>query len=289
MSRWAKVTGYSIGISAILCTILGVAGFLGFMDETAGDVLNNFDHDSLIADVARGLLAITMFFTYPMESFVARHVLIQLLHDGDMDGRDDPKHSGATGEEAGGLLFMNRRQSLTLGIYFTSLLPALLVDDLGPVLSITGSLGGGCIAYMAPGLVYLGVNGDAFLLFANGLLSRPNTAGTGVTTADLPVAGDASNIMSTESSTNAFYGIRKPCWWYLCGFPAWTYIAEVGRSNMNRKVNNEEVVFEANAYDEETMLPNSRDFCVAIFFVCFGVVTMIAGVGSNIYVQLNRN
>lgn len=28
-----------------------------------------------------------MFFTYPMESFVARHVLIMLVHNGDMDAR----------------------------------------------------------------------------------------------------------------------------------------------------------------------------------------------------------
>ena len=145
MTRWSTVTGFSITLSAILCLILGICGYLGFLEETEGDVLNNFDKDSLIANVARFLLAVTMFFTYPMESFVARHVIIQLTHNGDMDGKDHPNHSGGEGEEAGGVWFMNRRQSYTAGIYLLTLLPALFVDDLGPVLSITGSLGGGCI------------------------------------------------------------------------------------------------------------------------------------------------
>lgn len=145
MTRWGTVTGFSITLSAILCLILGVWGYLGFLDETEGDVLNNFEKDSIKANVARFLLAITMIFTYPMESFVARHVLVQLIHDGDMDGKDDPNHSGADGDEAGGFLFLNRRQTWTAAIYLLTLLPALFVDDLGPVLSITGSLGGGCI------------------------------------------------------------------------------------------------------------------------------------------------
>ena len=145
MTRWSRVTGFSITLSAILCLMLGVAGYLGFLDETQGDVLNNFDKDSIIANIARFLLAVTMFFTYPMESFVARHVLVQLIHGGDIDGTDDPNHSGADGEEAGGICCINRRQTSTLVIFMLTLLPTLFLDDLGPVLSITGSLGGGCI------------------------------------------------------------------------------------------------------------------------------------------------
>jgi sodium-coupled neutral amino acid transporter 11 len=145
MTRWGKVTGFSITLSAILCLILGICGYLGFLENTQGDVLNNFDNDSIVANVARFLLAITMFCTYPMESFVARHVLVHLFHDGDLDGKDDVNHSGVEGDEAGGYFCFNRRQTWTMVIYVMTLIPALFVDDLGPVLSITGSLGGGCI------------------------------------------------------------------------------------------------------------------------------------------------
>lgn len=286
MKRWATVTGFSIGVSAILCMILGVTGYLGFLNETQGDVLNNFDNDSALANIARFLLAITMFFTYPMESFVARHVLVQFFHGGDMDGKDDPNHSGEDGAEAGGIGFMNRRQTLTLVIYLMTLLPALIVDDLGPVLSITGSLGGGCIAYMGPGLCYLGVNGNAFLEFALKLLGNPSRAGSSVTTADLPVAGSSANMMVPALAS--LDEVRKPFWWYLCGFPIWTFIAKVGKNNMDNKVSSN-AAYETNAYDEISMIPNGTDFFIAIFFICFGVLSVIAGVGTNIYVQFIRD
>jgi len=164
-------------------------------------VLNNFDSDLGIAKLARALLAVSMFFTYPMESFVARHALVMLFHDGDMDGRDDPNYTqGVSGAEAGGYFLLNRRQSWTWGIYIVTLGTALLLDDIGPVLSITGSVGGGSIAYLAPGLIYLGVNGDAFLSFASNLLplrSRPRTT-AGVTEENLPIAGDARQVMNTH-------------------------------------------------------------------------------------------
>merc|ERR1712194_144217 len=44
-----------------------------------------------------------------------------------------------------------------------ALLPALAFDDTGIVLSLTGSIAGSVLAYVAPGLAFLGVNGHAFL------------------------------------------------------------------------------------------------------------------------------
>ena len=66
-ARWSLVSVMSIGISAGLCLVLGIVGYLGFLDETKGVILNNFGADSTIANAGRGLLAITMFFTYPMK------------------------------------------------------------------------------------------------------------------------------------------------------------------------------------------------------------------------------
>lgn len=64
-SRWATVTCRSLSISFVLCTILGVTGYLGYLEDTQGDILNNFDPDTVQASASRVLLAITMFFTYP--------------------------------------------------------------------------------------------------------------------------------------------------------------------------------------------------------------------------------
>lgn len=65
--KWAMVTFRSITLSLLLSLILGVAGYLAFLDETKGDILNNFNAGSRVANIGRGLLALTMFFTYPME------------------------------------------------------------------------------------------------------------------------------------------------------------------------------------------------------------------------------
>jgi sodium-coupled neutral amino acid transporter 11 len=64
-ARWATVTFRSITTSTILCAVLGICGYLGFLDETMGDVLNNFE-GTLEANAARSLLAITMFCEYFM-------------------------------------------------------------------------------------------------------------------------------------------------------------------------------------------------------------------------------
>ncbi len=147
--RWRWVTNQSIALSAILCLILGISGYLGFLGMTQGDVLNNFDHDSMQANAARLLLAFTMCLTYPMESFVARHVLVMLMHNGDMDAHplDHGRRGGFTVEneeriereefgerecdggtvcvivEGGGILCMNRRQTWTVAIYLVSFPP----------------------------------------------------------------------------------------------------------------------------------------------------------------------
>lgn len=57
--RWACVTGSSLFTATMLTLILGVVGYLGFLDDTQGDVLNNFDPASHLVNAARALLAIT--------------------------------------------------------------------------------------------------------------------------------------------------------------------------------------------------------------------------------------
>ena len=57
---------------------------------------------------------------------------------------------------------------------------------------------------------------------------------------------------------------------------------------MDNKVSSN-AAYETNAYDEISMIPNGTDFFIAIFFICFGVLSVIAGVGTNIYVQFIRD
>ena len=281
-ARWATVTGSSISAAFILCSILAISGYLGFLDTTFGDVLNNFNSESVAANGARGLLAITMFFTYPMELFVARHVTFIII--GEDNKQDDDTCWGI-------------RHKISLLLYVATLIPALIFDDLGPVLSITGSLGGSCIAYIAPGMVYLGIYGEEFIALTNIICKKKNreqselelpVAGdaqvkvnitNGVSKNDLPVEGRVSTVMQKDE-------IQRPWWWYPLILPVWIEIASFASQNIHTnlsQVNTTPVQPAAN--DEIAAAPRGRDFVVAIFFIVFGVIAAIAGLISIFFVS----
>jgi sodium-coupled neutral amino acid transporter 11 len=294
-ARWAAVTYRSISISAVSTGVIGVCGYLGYLEDTQGDILNNFDPDSVAANVARGLLAFTMFFTYPMESYVARHVIIKIVHRGDMDGGEEFAEKVEDNALPGWKCF-GRRQLATLAIYICSLIPALLVDDVGPVLSIVGSLGASSVAYVAPGLVYLGVHGDEFIEMITSLLrnrqSKSSTSGT--TVGELPLEGDAKAEMQSGLVSSSYKEMSKPWWWYPLLMPLWCSIASAGSISMREKIAESVEDMDAPLQSEKAMetedepLANPRDFCVAIFFVVFGVTAIFAGLASNAVVQLNN-
>ena len=123
------------------------------MEETEGNILNNLGK-SVGSNIARGLFGTTMLFVFPLEAFVARHVCVVLLFSG---------RRAHDGEDAAILSRRDRRVSLTLALYVLALIPALCVEDLGNVLSMTGAVGGSCLSYIGPGLTYLGVHGEEFV------------------------------------------------------------------------------------------------------------------------------
>ena len=292
-ARWAAVTYRSIFVAGTATGVIGICGYLGFLGATQGDVLNNFDPESIVANVARGMLATTMFFTYPMESFVARHVVIKLIHNGDMDG-GEAWANAVESDSLPGFKCVGRRQIWTFVIYFLCLIPAMLVDDVGPVLSIVGSLGASCVAYIAPGLVFLGVHGDEFLeMMANLLGRRQQKSSNGV--ADLPLEGDAKADMQPGLVSSSYNDMSKPWWWYPLLMPIWCGIASYGSTMMREKMVASGVDFDATSHMPEKVdmedepLANLREFCVAIFFIVFGIIALVAGLVSNVVVQLNSS
>ena len=188
-----------------------------------------------------------------------------------------------------GFLCLGRRQAWTLLIYILALIPALIVDDLGPVLSITGSLGGSCVSYIAPGLVYLGLHGEEFLALITGTLDE-HRGGSSNGDIELPVAGDANTVMQAPQVTATYKELSKPWWWFPLLMPIWCAIASTGSTSMREKLARAQFAqtnFRDSLIDEDDLLATRRDFCVAIFFVVFGVVAVTAGILSNVYVQLN--
>ncbi|KAL7559436.1 hypothetical protein ACA910_009996 [Epithemia clementina (nom. ined.)] len=298
--RWATVTFRSVSAATFLCLLLGMTGYLGFLDETEGDILVNFDSDSIVANAGRVLLSITMFFTYPMEAFVARHVLVALFYNGDMDGVTiGPNGDVVPLPKVMGVL--GRRHIITLVIYVATLIPALIVNDLGPVLSITGSLGASCIAYVASGALYLGINGEEFLEYCRNMLEsrgykvekrqKPSEV-------ELPVVGDATATMASPDSDNGTTdeiplipsGI-KPFWWYLCLFPVWVFLASwgaTGTRNFLRSMEGYTSDVDSHVDSANVIGPRKRDYYISMFLITFGILAAVVGVISNIYVEVRH-
>jgi solute carrier family 38 (sodium-coupled neutral amino acid transporter), member 11 len=305
--RWGMITSSSLSVATALSLLLGVFGYLGFLGDTQGDILLNFEaKGSIVVDAGRSLLAITMFLTYPMESFVARHVIVQLLYNGNMDNTT----IGMNGEqvpEAKIFGYFGRREKLTFGLYLSTLIPALFLKDLGPVLSITGSIGASCIAYMAPGLVYIGINGSDFIKWGTGSTMSETHQTVEI---ELPVVGDATaTLEKQEGQTSGSNSYQCSLCHYICLMPLWLKIAKIGEENThlfptglesdgahsdfmqnsnditNTSHNNDNL---NNEYRPITLGPNVGDFRYSMFFIVFGTIAAVAGVGTNIYVQVNN-
>eukprot|EP00485_Elphidium_margaritaceum_P006399 CAMPEP_0202707038 /NCGR_PEP_ID=MMETSP1385-20130828/19392_1 /ASSEMBLY_ACC=CAM_ASM_000861 /TAXON_ID=933848 /ORGANISM="Elphidium margaritaceum" /LENGTH=469 /DNA_ID=CAMNT_0049365653 /DNA_START=34 /DNA_END=1440 /DNA_ORIENTATION=- len=142
--RWAITTHASIGISVFFSLWLSIAGFLSFQTQTDGDILNNFRYDNTAINVARGLLALTMVFTYPMELFVARYSVLQSL-----------KLRGVIHSGNENIYFY----TITFLLWSSSLLIGAFLSDLGVVLELIGVLCGAVVGFIFPGLVSLRVFG----------------------------------------------------------------------------------------------------------------------------------
>ena len=181
----------------------------------------------------------------------------------------------------------------------STIIPALVFNDIGPVLSFTGAIGGSCISYIGPGLVFLGVNGGEFINSTGAYLdrwqlgNRNNTtcASTTVAEGDLPVEGNASLRMDAKFDNRTYESIitsRKPCWYYLGLFPIWMWIANKGATNMQLKIDAANSTNTRDDNVDELPHPSAADFCICIFFVLFGITAMVAGVVSNVYVQMNN-
>lgn len=183
---------------------------------------------------------------------------------------------------------LGRRETITLLLHFAALLAAVYVDDLGPVLSLTGSTGASCLAYIGPGLVYLGINGEAFLSYVDDKL-KPRGRFSGriepmfVCDADVTFDDDTTDIAAR----------RKPWWWWVCGFPIWVAIASAGAHGTNKFLTKlqcevgDPFSCSDSSDSDEVIGPKTRDYYVSMVFITFGVFVSVVGVASNMFVQMD--
>jgi sodium-coupled neutral amino acid transporter 11 len=128
-NRWSIVTHVAVGFATSLALTMATC-YVGFQDDTQGNILNNLPADSKLAKIARALLGSTMLFVYPMESFVARHSCVVMLFQG--------RHAHE-GDDTNVLNRRDRRITLTFVLYLAAVIPAAVCENLGNVLAATGA------------------------------------------------------------------------------------------------------------------------------------------------------
>jgi len=293
--RWTRVSRAALGFCSVLAIIMGTCGYLGFTETTYGNILNNFaipneddtSNTGRAANVARALLCCTMFCVFPLEHFVARHVIMTNLFRG---------RQAHEGDDHSVLDRWDKRAATTFVLFSSSLLSALKYDDVGLVLAWTGTVAASTLSYIVPGMLYLGVNGQEFLDFVE------NRWGF----SSLPDDGNVSMYQRL-----LWYSFLMPIW---CGIALLgsrgvaNHVAKkelmsptefrLGKIRHKRKmydtlpttsasenqldfVLNNSVDFEEEA--EEDPLDEKKsaaDFMVAISFIMFGLLAFVAGIIS---------
>lgn len=110
-----------------------IVGYSSFLILTEGDLFNNFRNDDNLINFARCLLAGTMTMTFPLEHFVARHIVMTKVLSPIVKNGSSVAAS-ATYEKQ-----MQRRSNIvTLGLFLSALSLSLLINDLGKVMEFVG-------------------------------------------------------------------------------------------------------------------------------------------------------
>ena len=150
LGNWSRVSNASVGFALFLCLVFGLSGYISFGSRSKGDILLNFDSADKTVAIARAFLAVSMALTFPQECFVARHCalsLLELLFGGEGIAGDSFLHTFAF-------------YSITLVLFATSTIIALVCSDLGVVLALVGAVAASMLGYVLPACFFLAAHED---------------------------------------------------------------------------------------------------------------------------------
>lgn len=149
VAKFAKLTHWACGVSMCFCLLMGVSGLLNFGANTKGNILNNFKSNDFWANIARFCFGLNMLTTFPLEIFVVRDVLKDIV---------------LTAEDGGSTthLELSSRQHfiITTFLVFSSMSVSLLTCNLGMILELIGATSASLMAYIMPPLCYLKLSYD---------------------------------------------------------------------------------------------------------------------------------
>ena len=131
---WFKVTNTAISIVFLAVVSLGTAGYFTFLDDTQGDLFENYCYDDNLINVSRLLFAVTLLFTGPIEIVVARDVITNIFWtDGTVPS-------------------LLHHSIMTVSLVLVTFFLSTITDCLGTVMEILGLYTGMPLALIFPAL-----------------------------------------------------------------------------------------------------------------------------------------
>uniref|UniRef100_A0A665VEB4 Putative sodium-coupled neutral amino acid transporter 11 n=1 Tax=Echeneis naucrates TaxID=173247 RepID=A0A665VEB4_ECHNA len=79
LANWSRVTHVSVGSALVISTTFAVAGYVTFTGYTQGDVFENYCRNDNLATFARFCFGLSIITTFPLECFVTREVLSNVI------------------------------------------------------------------------------------------------------------------------------------------------------------------------------------------------------------------
>ena len=142
-----RISGQAVVVGALLCLVMGMAGYGSFRSDTDGEILDNFTTHA--ADPFKILLVAHLIMYIPVDAVVTRDALVKLFIT-----KDTTKD-----------LTFPAHFALTFALLAICTMVVLIIRDAGltkgeafsAVLDITGSIGGAMLSFTFPALMFLKV------------------------------------------------------------------------------------------------------------------------------------
>ncbi|RCK64816.1 Vacuolar amino acid transporter 2 [Candida viswanathii] len=151
LAKFSKLTHISCAVSMLFCMLMAINGLVNFGDITKGNILNNFKSNDNWINVARFCFGLNMLTTFPLEIFVVRDVLKEIIL---------ARKANLDGSTAGLELSTVQHVAITTFLVFSSMSVSLFTCNLGMILELIGATSASLMAYILPPLCYYKLSWD---------------------------------------------------------------------------------------------------------------------------------
>ncbi|CAK6954118.1 putative sodium-coupled neutral amino acid transporter 11 [Scomber scombrus] len=135
LTNWSRVTHISVGSALIISAVFAVAGYATFTGYTQGDIFENYCRNDNLATFGRFCFGLSIITTFPLECFVTREVVSNVLCCRDLSKA--------------------QHVAITLLIVAVCTSISLAYDCLGIVLELNGVLCATPLIFIIPSACYL--------------------------------------------------------------------------------------------------------------------------------------